>query len=146
MQIPSYQIQNVLKVYSRQLSQGKILGKNKFATPNAVSADSVSISSEGKRKAIIDKVASNIVDRIITEGPKEKNDEEITSKIEKELGKKINFTKKKNQFTYTKIDENNQKITHSLSVEDSKFIVDRMTELAKEVANNNMEKSGGLDL
>jgi hypothetical protein len=143
MQIPSYQIQNVLKVYSRQLSQGKILGKNKFATPDTVSADSVSISSEGKRKAIIDKVASNIVDRIITEGPKEKNEEEITSQIEKELGKKINFTTKKNQFTYTKIDENNQKATHTLSVEDSKFIVDRMTELAKEVANNNMEKQGG---
>jgi len=139
MQIPSYQIQNVLKVYSRQLSQGKILGKNKFTTPNTISADSVSISSEGKRQAIIDKVASNIVDRIITEGPKEKNDEEITSKIEKELGKTINFTKNKNQFTYTKIDENNQKITHTLSVEDSKFIVDRMTELAREVADSNME-------
>ncbi len=135
-----------MKVYSRQLSQGKILGKNKFAAPNTVSADSVTISPEGKRQAIIDKVASNIVDKIITEGPKEKNEEDITSKIEKELGKKINFTKERDQFTYTKIDENNQKIIHTLSVEDSKFIVDRMTELAKEVANNNMEKQGGLDL
>ncbi|MCD4677431.1 MAG: hypothetical protein K8S18_15775 [Desulfobacula sp.] len=128
MQIPSYQIQNVLKVYSRQLSQGKILSKgNKFGTANKVSADNVTISSEGKRKAIIDKVAASIVDRIITEGPKEKNEEIITSQIEKELGKKINFTKDKNQFTYTVIDENNQKATHTLSVEDSKFIVNRMT-------------------
>jgi hypothetical protein len=139
MQIPSYQIQNVLKVYSRQLSQGKILSKNKFANANKVSADSVTISSEGKRKAIIDKVASNIVDRIITEGPKEKSEEIITSQIEKELGKKINFTKEKNQFTYTKIDENNKKVTQTLSVEDSKFIVERMTELARKVADNNME-------
>ncbi len=146
MQIPSYQIQNVLKVYSRQLSQGKILSKNKFANTNKISADSVTISSEGKRQAIIDKVASNIVDKIITEGPKEKNEEKITSQIEKELGKKINFTKKKNQFTYTKIDENNQKATHTLSVEDSKFIVDRMTELAREVADSNMESKGGLNL
>ncbi|MBU2630330.1 MAG: hypothetical protein KKE61_17090, partial [Proteobacteria bacterium] len=88
---------------------------------------------------IIDKVAANIVDRIITEGPKEKNEEKITSQIEKELGKKINFTKDKNQFTYTVIDENNQKITHTLSVEDSKFIVRRMTELARQVADSNME-------
>ena len=86
------------------------------------------------------------MDKIITEGPKAKNEEEITSKIKQELGKEINFTKEKNQFTYTKIDENNQKATHTLSVEDSKFIVDRMTELAKEVANNNMEKQGGLNL
>lgn len=139
MQIPSYQIQNVLKVYSRQLSQGKIMNRNKFGSANTSSADSVTISSEGKRQAIIDKVAANIVDRIITEGPKEKNEEKITSQIEKELGKKINFTKDRNQFTYTVIDENNQKTTRTLSVEDSKFIVKRMTELARQVANNNME-------
>ena len=139
MQIPSYQIQNVLKVYSRQLSQGKILSRNKFGSTNKASADSVTLSTEGKRKAIIDKVAANIVDRIITEGPKEKNEERITSQIERELGKKINFSKDKNQFTYTVIDENNEKVTHTLSVEDSKFIVKRMTELAREVADSNME-------
>lgn len=143
MQIPSYQIQNVLKVYSRQLSQGKILSRNKFGSSATVSADNVTISSEGKRKAIIDKVAANIVDRIITEGPKEKNEEKITSQIEKELGKKINFAKSKNQFTYTVIDENNQKVTHTLSAEDSRFIVRRMTELAREVADSNMESQGG---
>jgi len=138
MQIPSYQIKNVLKVYSRQLSQGKLLGKNKFSNAK-VSADSVSISSEGKRQAIIDKVASNIVDRIITEGPKEKNDEQITGQIEKELGKKIDFTKGKNQFIYTTVDENNNKVAKTLSVEDSKFVVERMTELARQVADTNME-------
>lgn len=139
MQIPSYQIQNVLKVYSRQLSQGKMLSRGKFGSINKPSADSVTISSEGKRQAIIDKVAANIVDRIITEGPKEENEEHITTQIEKELGKKINFTRDKNQFTYSVIDENNEKVTHTLSVEDSKFIVKRMTELAREVADINME-------
>jgi hypothetical protein len=139
MQIPSYQIQNVLKVYSRQLSQGRILSRGKFSSANQVSADSVTISSEGKRQAIIDKVAANIVDRIITEGPKEKNEEIIAGRIEEELRKKINFTRDKNQFTYTVIDENNTKKTHTLSVEDSKFVVKRMTELAREVAHKNME-------
>jgi len=140
MQIPSYQIQNVLKVYSRQLSQGKIMSRNKFGNADTNSADSVTLSSEGKRQAIIDKVAANIVDRIITEGPKEKNEEIITSQIEQELGKKINFTRDRNQFTYTVIDENNQKSTRTLSVEDSKFIVERMTELARQVADSNMEQ------
>jgi len=146
MQIPSYQIQNVLKVYSRQFSQGKLLGKNKFSDANKVSADSVSISSEGKRQAIIDKVASNIVDKIISEGPNknEKNEAHITNQIEKELGKKIDFTKGRNQFTYTSIDENNNKVVQTLSVEDSKFIVERMTELARQVADSNMESQEGV--
>jgi len=38
------------------------------------------------------------------------------------------------------IDENNEKVTHTLSVEDSKFIVKRMTELAREVADSNMQQ------
>ncbi|MCP4023528.1 MAG: hypothetical protein GY729_16905 [Desulfobacteraceae bacterium] len=139
MQIPSYQIQNVLKVYSRQLSQGKILSKNKFGIANKPSADNVTISSEGKRQAIIEKVAANIVERITSEGPKEKSEENIASQIEKEFGKKINFTQGKHQFTYTAIDENNKKETHTLSVEDSKFILKRMTELARQVADSNME-------
>lgn len=139
MQIPSYQIQNVLKVYSRQLSQGKMLSRGKFAGSENVSADNVTISSEGKRQAIIEKVAASIVDRIITEGPREQSEKEITDQIEKELGKKIIFSKARNQFTYTVVDGNNTKITHTLSVEDSKFIVKRMTELAREVADANME-------
>ena len=140
MQIPSYQIQNVLKVYSKQLSQGKMLSRNsKFGVANTVSADSVTISSEGKRQAIIDKVAANIVDRIITEGPKEENEAQITDQIERELGKKINFSKDKTQFTYTTIDDDNNKTTKTLSVEDSQFVVKRMTELARQVADNNTE-------
>ncbi len=140
MQIPSYQIQNVLKVYSKQLSQGKMLSRNnKFGVANTVSADSVTISSEGKRQAIVDKVAANIVDRIITEGPKEENEAQITDQIERELGKKINFSKDKTQFTYTTIDDDNNKTTKTLSVEDSQFVVKRMTELARQVADDNME-------
>jgi hypothetical protein len=144
MQIPSYQIQNVLKVYSRQFSQGKLLGKNKFSDANKVSADSVSLSSEGKRQAIIDKVASNIVDKIITEGPNEKDETQITDQIEKELGKKIDFSKGRNQFTYTSVDANNHKVVQTLSVEDSRFIVERMTELARQVADSNMESQEGV--
>jgi Tfp pilus assembly protein PilZ len=140
MQIPSYQIQNVLKVYSKQLSQGKLLSRNnKFGVANKISADSVTISSEGKRQAIVDKVAANIVDRIITEGPKEENEAQIKDQIERELGKKINFSKDKTQFTYTTIDDDNNKTTKTLSVEDSQFVVKRMTELARQVADNNME-------
>ena len=144
MQIPSYQIQNVLKVYSRQFSQGKLLDKNKFNDANKVSADNVNISSEGKRQGIIDKVASNIVDKIINEGPNEKDKTQITDQIEKELGKNIDFTKGKNQFTYTSVDENNNKVVQNLSVEDSKFIVKRMTELARQVADSNTESQEGV--
>ena len=140
MHIPSYQIQNVLKVYSKQLSQQKFLAKNKALEQNTASADSVTISSKGKRQAIIEKVATNIINKITMEGPKEQVEETITSQIEQELGKKINFNSiKENKFTYTYIDENDKKVTKTLSIEDSDFVMQRMTELAKQVADSNME-------
>ena len=141
MQIPSYQIQNVLKVYSKQLTQGKLLAKSQAAGREAQpSADSVTISAKGKRQAVIDKVAANIVNRITTEGPSEHLEEKIAQQIEKEVGKKINFTgNSENNFTYTHVDENNEKITKTLSVEDSEFIMKRMNELAKKLADENME-------
>ncbi|MCF8075025.1 MAG: hypothetical protein K9K63_15075 [Desulfotignum sp.] len=65
MQIPAYQIQNVLRLYFKQLGEGKILEKSgRFVmssdTPRA-------ISSEGTRQTIIDKVAAGIAEKIISE-------------------------------------------------------------------------------
>ena len=77
MHIPSYQIQNVLKVYSKQLSQQKFLAKNKVLQQNTTSADSVTLSSKGKRQAIIEKVATSIIDKITMEGPRELVEEKI---------------------------------------------------------------------
>ncbi len=141
MEIPSYQIQNVLKVYSKQLTQGKILARNKKSGGNTVSADDVSISPEGKRAVIIEKVAANIVDRITSVGPKENVEKKIVQQIEDEIGQKIDFTKRKEEkFSFTAIDENNQKVTKHLSVEDSNFVIRRLTELARQAADDNMEE------
>jgi len=133
MQIPLYQIQNILKVYSRQLSLGNTQDKNNLFDNDV---DHMNTSSEGKRQAVITKVVSNILNRIITEKPNKKNEKEITCPIEKKPEEKIAFPKNKNQFTYTMIDENNQRTTHTLPVEDSKFIVNRMKELARQVSDN----------
>ena len=133
MQIPLYQIRNILKVYSRQLSLGNIQDKTNLFDNDI---DHMDTSSEGKRQAVITKVVSNILNRIITEKPKKKNLKEITRPTEKNPIEKNAFPKNKNQFTYTMIDENNQRTTHTLPVEDSKFIVNRMIELARQVSDN----------
>lgn len=64
MKIPAYQIQNVLRLYFRQLGEGKILEKT--GAPGMSSDRPRAISSEGTRQAIIDKVAAGIVEKIIT--------------------------------------------------------------------------------
>lgn len=140
MQIPSYQIQNVLKLYSRQLSQGKIIARDKAFGRSQTSSDNVKLSAEGRRTAIIEKVTASIVDRITTEGPQQEQEYKIAAQVEEELGQKINFTQKKEEmFSFTTIDENNNKTTKTLSVEDSEFVIRRLTELARQAADNNIE-------
>lgn len=64
MQITNYQMQNVLKVYSRQLSKNTLSKKNNTASAEKQQPDKISISIEGKLKAIYNNVATDIVDRI----------------------------------------------------------------------------------
>ncbi len=135
MQIPSYQIQNVLKVYSRQLSQGRVIVRQTAIDIN--SSDKVKISAEGKRAAIIEKVAAGIVDKITTVGHQDIIEKEISEELNKEMSSKTDFIKRKGEkFIFNYIDENNRKSTQTLSVEDPNFVLKRMTQLAKEVTDD----------
>lgn len=139
MQIPSYQIHNVLKVYSKQVSQTRIIERNK-TLGKKLGSEKINLSAEGKRKAIIERVAADIVDRITNYGPQNDVDHEIVDQISTELGKEINFKKNtEHQFIFNVIDGNNNKTKTTLSVEDSNFVIKRLDQLAKEAVDKNME-------
>jgi hypothetical protein len=139
MDIPSYQIHNVLKVYSRQVSQTKMIERNKSLGKDS-SSDKINLSAEGKRKAIIEKVASDIVERITNFGPQNDVDQEIVNQLKQELGKDIDFRQKSDhQFVFNVMDENNNKVKTTLSVEDTHFVIQRLDQLAKAVVDKNME-------
>ncbi len=139
MEIPTYQIHRVMKVYTKQLSQSKMLERQKTLGKKP-SMDRINISVEGKRQAIIDKVASNVVERITNFGPRDEFDKEIVGRLESEIGRKVDFQKSGNaQFVFNVIDANNEKKTTSLSVEGSDFLIKRLEQLVKEAVDKNME-------
>ena len=139
MYIPSYQIHNVLKVYSKQVSQSRIIERQKNLGDNQP-ADRINISAEGKRKVIIEKVASDIVDRITRFGPQDNIDHTIISQLQDEFGQEIEFNKTNDtEFVYNTIDNNNNKQTNTLPVNDSSFLVERLQQIAKEEVDKNME-------
>ena len=138
MQIPSHQIHNVLKVYGKQLSQARILErKRSLNTPEA--ADKINLSAIGKRQAIIDRVAADIVDRISQSGPQDKVDQEIVEKLEHELGQPIEFKEKKNAFVFNVINQDNEKTTSTFQADDPNYLMRRLEELAREAVDRNME-------
>jgi hypothetical protein len=112
LQIPPYQIQNVLKLYFRQLGEGKILGRtNKSGTGADTFYEGQMISSEGSRQAIIDKVAADIVKQIITQGSKKENTAPDRGTHEQTAPRKRFCSRAKIGFTYILVDRhNNRKI------------------------------------
>lgn len=127
MQIPSYQIQNVLKAFSRQLSQGRIRIDPEQTDPNR-SAPPIRISAEGKKATIFEKVASGIVEKIKTIGTSPPMTKEIVSPMDTIYKEKKNHfrSKRRDRFIFNVIDENNNKTTRILSVEGSTFVIENM--------------------
>jgi thymidine kinase len=139
MEIPTYQIHKVMRVYTKQLTESKLLERSRVLGGKS-SMDQINISTQGKRQAIIDQVAADIVDRITNFGPRDEIDQEIVDKLESEIGQKVDFNKaKKSDFVYNTFDEENGKTTSTISVDDSRFLINRLEDLAKEAVNRNME-------
>lgn len=120
MDIPSYKVHNVLKVYSEQLRQKKIAEHNKFPEQTPI-IKRIDKSAEGKRQAIIKKVAAEIFDRITSSGIHEKVDNKITDERKE---KRPEYTEEeKNEFVFNKIDNNNKKSIGRLLISDASVLI-----------------------
>ena len=132
MFVSSYQIHNVLNVYSKQLSQGKSAQKEKTETKKPLS-DQINLSAEGKRRATIERVAEDILNKIysysrsgkIKANPHGLPRENIKKSVESD-------SRKETEFVFNSIDVLNRKTKTALSVKDTKFLVGRPEEPAKD--------------
>jgi hypothetical protein len=139
MQIPSYQMHNVLKVYSRQLSENKPQPQTRSSGRKTGEGDRITISAEGKRKAIIDRVAADVVDRITRYGPREDLDHEVLNRLRIEAGSEAESSPADSgQFVFNVIGDDDRKQTSSLPLETSDFLTQRLEELAKEAVEKKL--------
>ena len=139
MFVPSYQMHNVLNVYSRQLRQN-IASNNNKKTTGRQPADQASLTTGGKREATIEKVSKDIVNKITkfdslnktryraTESAKDKAETETAADKEN-----------KTTFVFNVIDNINKKITNTLSVEDSGFLIRQFEQLSKDTEEKTTE-------
>lgn len=139
MLVSSYQIHNVLNVYSKQLSQDrnarKLKPDNEKQPP-----DQINLSSEGKRKAIIERVAQDILNKIsryCTNNQMKTQEQDLYREKAKSVPDSDN--KKESGFVFNVIDELNKKTTTALSVKDTKFLIDRLEQLAKDAVEKDAD-------
>jgi len=130
MSLSVYQVNNVLRVYKEQLRQGKTI--NRSLDQQKPSPDKISISSEARRKSMVDKIASDIAQRITQNGPQDSIDEEVIKQLEDEFGTQLDVSKDgSTDLVFKTIDEGGETI-NSLSIEDSKFLARKLRDIAKE--------------
>jgi hypothetical protein len=136
MVISSYQVNNVLRVYGDQLRQGR--AARKISDTSHSSEDRLEISAGAKRKALIDRIASKIVDRILQDGPHDEVEKEVFKKLQDEYGAPLTVSPEETKgFVFRVIDEKGDAL-HSLSIEDSNFLTQKLKEITKETVDKNM--------
>ena len=137
MNISTYQIHNVLRAYGKQLSQSRRLLNDKgIAGPKRM--DRISISAQARRKAVIDKVTSDIVNRIVHEGPGDDVALEVFKELEGEYGNNLSVKKLDSELVFKVIDKENGEVTKTLSIEDSEFLKNRLEEITKSKVDDQM--------
>lgn len=119
MYIHTYQIQNVLNAYRKQLSQNSVNSPAQRPAPQ--SGDRINISAEGQKTKLLDDISSQIIDRIAKFGPKSEFDEALADQLSRFNGENASRHAGKEapvvDFTYTTIDERNQKSTSTLDIQ-----------------------------
>lgn len=136
MIISSYQVNNVLRVYGDQLRQNRLSSRAK--TGDNPTPDRLDISTGAKRKAVIEKVASAVVDRIVKYGPQDEMEKEVFRKLEDSYGSPLAIGEEHpEELLFKVIDEEGETI-NALSIEDSNFLTHKLMEITRETVDKNM--------
>jgi hypothetical protein len=131
MNVPSYQMHNVLNVYSRQLRQN-LAAAEKSKPPARLPQDQVKLTPEVKRQATIEKVSRDILTKISRYGSRDGSRQGISEQADVNSEASSPPAKaEKRAFVFNAIDQINIKSTNTLSVDDSSFLIERLDQLAK---------------
>ncbi|MFZ1956300.1 MAG: DVU0524 family FlgM-associated protein [Desulfobacterales bacterium] len=141
MYITNYQMNNVLKVYTSQLSKCRAPVPDSLAVRKPTS-DAIDISTEGRRQNLIERIASDIVARIRNGGSRNNRETRITENLNEESKGPSRAPKSRNaQFIYNVIRGEAEKKTNTLSVEDADSLARRFEELVRKMMDHSARSS-----
>lgn len=131
MQIQSYQINNVLNQYRKQLGQDNNKKQQNEMFAKSMT-DRVSLSGTAKRKAVIDQVAKDIISKITNYNTNSQKAEKGTDNQSKIENNSYDLASEKEaRFVFNTVDEGNNKTTAFISVENSGGLVNRLDQTVR---------------
>ena len=138
MYITDYHVHNVLRAYGKQLTLSKRGARKAMITGNKPT-DSITISAEARRQAVIDKVAADIVERVVRSGPRDILEKEAFKELESEYGNNLVPEEDNSaELVFKVVDKEKGEEIRKLSIEDSEIIKNRLQEITKRKVDANM--------
>lgn len=131
MGISTYHIHNVLRTYTKKLKKvSQRSGKKN--DPKRKSKEWISVSTRTRRKAVIEKVTSDIVSRIVRGSPRHRVEPEISGESE---ANGLSMNKADAKLVYKVIDEGKGNVTKTLVVQSPEFLQDQLEKVSENNAS-----------
>ena len=130
MPLSPHQVNNVLRVYGEQLCQTRISD-----LPEDIDTgepEKIDISAKIRRETIIDGITSNIIKRIAQSGPHDADEKAVVKTVESEHENVLAINEDRHINLIFKEIDGNAESTNSLSIEDSKFLTNKLGIIIKE--------------
>ena len=144
MAITSYQVQNILRTYAKQLSRGQRLARSRAASGPAPS-DQVNISIEARRKQVIEKITAEIVSnigyRLPGLGGSLGGVEEMALKqLSLEYGQPLDLGQDgaSGEITFRVLDPQSGEVVQELGSEESNRLQERLFAITQDIIDRNM--------
>ena len=144
MAITSYQVQNILRTYAKQLSRGQRLARTKAAQEPAPS-DQVNISIEARRKQVIEKITAEIVANLGNRLPGLGSglsgvEESALKQLSQEQGKTLDITndERTGRLIFLEVDPESGEVQKTLDRDESSQLQERLYRITQDIIDTNM--------
>ena len=139
MTVTTYHIHNVLREYSAQLGKG-MRRRHKKGDARRRRLGCIDISARARRKAVIDRVTSDIVDRIILKSPRDNAHDNAQRKnctqVGHQGGNGTSMKKEDTELVFKVIDKEKREVTKTISIGNSGLLKNRQQENTETRADN----------
>jgi hypothetical protein len=137
MVITSYHIQNILRTYSQQLSEGTRLARTR-KMDRVDRNDLVKISTEARKQYMIEKISQEMVQNLGSGLERNNTAQEILNRLSQEYGQPLDVALLENQGLIFQIRQDSSPVRETLSPADSEQLKTRLMDITKTVVSNNL--------
>jgi hypothetical protein len=131
MGISTYHIHNVLRTYTRKLKKAT-QQSGKKDDPKQKGKEWISVSTRTRRKAVIEKVTSDIVSRIIRRSPRHRVEPQVSSRPGAQDRNGPSMKETDAELVYKVIDEEKGNETKTLHIQSPEFLQNQLEEVTED--------------